>query len=331
MSRADTPPRNSVVMPLYNAESTCVRAIESALGQTDADLELVVVDDGSTDGSIPLVESLAERDPRVRLVRHDRNRGVSAALNTGVEAARGEIVAIVASDDRLHPSFLAHVNAAMDDDVDIVVCGHTLFRPDGSRTNIPGGRAGRYTGHQAAVMAMHDRITALSADKAMRRSLMLQVPFPEGLRRFEDMVTNIALHSRARHVRIIPEPLYGYTMHAGSATWGRVSPPQEVEAALAHLAACVDPTLTGRSVERALRSLRVLCLMLSAQSAMNVREFPEEARSTVAECARQISFPDLLAAVGARPDYAGGALLLKVMPRAYRALYLRYSSRLYRV
>ncbi|MBK9264247.1 MAG: glycosyltransferase family 2 protein [Polyangiaceae bacterium] len=105
--------RVSVVMPTYNAERFLRRPVESVLAQSHRELELLVADDGSTDGSVALVEAYARRDPRVRLLRAERNGGVAAARNRGIAAATGRYIAFLDSDDWWHPSKLEHQLAAM--------------------------------------------------------------------------------------------------------------------------------------------------------------------------------------------------------------------------
>ncbi len=88
----------SVVMPVYNAEATMRRSIESVLEQTFAALELVLVDDGSRDGSAAIIQEYVLVDPRVRSL-HQANAGVAAARNAGIAASRGSHVAFLDSDD----------------------------------------------------------------------------------------------------------------------------------------------------------------------------------------------------------------------------------------
>ncbi len=97
-------PRFSVVIPVYNRADVIGRAVESCLGQDCDDYEVVVVDDGSTDGSDRVVTAYTEAC--VRLVRHAENRGVNPARNTGVRAARGEWIVFLDSDDELLPTAL---------------------------------------------------------------------------------------------------------------------------------------------------------------------------------------------------------------------------------
>lgn len=95
----------SVVIPTYESADTLPRAIDSALAQTYGDLEVLVVDDASSDETPSVVASYD--DPRVEYLAHDRNRGGSAARNTGIEAADGEYVALLDADDEWHPEKVA--------------------------------------------------------------------------------------------------------------------------------------------------------------------------------------------------------------------------------
>ena len=89
----------SVVMPVYNGEKYLAEAIESILAQTFSDFELIIVDDGSTDGSGEIIRSYEKRDKRIRVIQHESNLGVSVARNTGIAAAAGEYVAFTDCDD----------------------------------------------------------------------------------------------------------------------------------------------------------------------------------------------------------------------------------------
>jgi len=86
---AEKAPKVSVVIPTYNRAHLVGRAIRSVLNQTYQDFEIIVVDDGSTDNTKEVVKSF--NDPRIRYIRHEKNRGGSAARNTGIRAARGKV------------------------------------------------------------------------------------------------------------------------------------------------------------------------------------------------------------------------------------------------
>lgn len=120
----NTPPFVSVIVPVYNGAEYLSEAVESAVGNGYADLEVIIVDDGSTDGSAAVAQGLAGRYPdQVRLLFHPdrRNHGVSAARNRGLEAARGKYVAFLDADDRMLPGHLAASVADLEANGDVAL------------------------------------------------------------------------------------------------------------------------------------------------------------------------------------------------------------------
>jgi glycosyltransferase involved in cell wall biosynthesis len=111
-----TTPRVSVVMPVYNVERYVTQAIQSVLGQSFADFELIIVDDGGADASLDICRSFA--DPRIRIISQ-RNRGLAGARNTGIMAARGAYVALLDSDDHWMREKLAVHVAHLDSNPDV--------------------------------------------------------------------------------------------------------------------------------------------------------------------------------------------------------------------
>jgi glycosyltransferase involved in cell wall biosynthesis len=109
----------SVVMPAFNSAPTIGDAVLSVLGQTYSELELVVVDDGSSDATADVVDSF--RDPRIRLLRQE-NRGAAAARNTAIGAARGPLVAFIDSDDLWLPEFLERMHERFDEIEELALC-----------------------------------------------------------------------------------------------------------------------------------------------------------------------------------------------------------------
>jgi glycosyltransferase involved in cell wall biosynthesis len=111
-----SPPRVSVLVPAYNRAGYLLEAVNSAVNQTFRDLEVVIVDDGSTDDTPQVVRGID--DPRVHYL-HQENRGVSAALNTASRAARGEYLALLGSDDVWLPNLLEELVPVLDTDADL--------------------------------------------------------------------------------------------------------------------------------------------------------------------------------------------------------------------
>lgn len=133
MTEALTPtqsPTISVVIPLYNKAAYVEEAVSSVLSQTHSAYEIIVVDDGSTDGGPLLVEAI--QSPLIKLIRQ-ANAGVSAARNAGIAAAQGDYIAFLDADDRYLPGFLAAVMALVADypQATLLGTGHRRFWADG--------------------------------------------------------------------------------------------------------------------------------------------------------------------------------------------------------
>lgn len=122
----------SVVIPLYNKAHTIVATLESVLSQQFQDFEVIIVDDGSTDGGSEKIQRYFD-DPRI-LVVHQNNQGVSAARNRGVAASRYELIAFLDADDFWLPGYLAAMKAAVDEfpDAGVYCCGGVVRYPDAS-------------------------------------------------------------------------------------------------------------------------------------------------------------------------------------------------------
>src|ERR1700742_1222093 len=111
----------SVLIPAYNAGRTIERTVSSVLNQTYSNLEVLVVDDGSTDNTAILVRRIADVDRRIRLLQK-ANGGVVSARNHGIELAQGEFIAPLDADDLWHPNKLTKQVAAMGDHIGLIYC-----------------------------------------------------------------------------------------------------------------------------------------------------------------------------------------------------------------
>ena len=121
-------PAVSVIVPVYNSASTLERCLESLLAQSFTDFEIILVDDGSTDGSADICAGYSRHDSRIKVISQP-NRGVSAARNLGLDNASGEYVAFCDSDDMVRPSWLSSMMAAAGK-AGLVVCGYNIYRND---------------------------------------------------------------------------------------------------------------------------------------------------------------------------------------------------------
>lgn len=121
------PPTVSVVMPVYNGERYLAEAIASVLGQTFANVEFIIVDDGSTDNSVAIMQEYAGRDKRIRCIPLGQNQGAAAARNKGIAAARGRYLAMLDSDDICLPHRLSKQVDYLETNPRIDVVGCTMW------------------------------------------------------------------------------------------------------------------------------------------------------------------------------------------------------------
>lgn len=117
----------SVIVPVYNVETYLEECLDSIQNQTYTDLEVILVNDGSTDGSKAICERYCQTDKRFRLINQS-NQGQSVARNTGVTASRGEFIAFVDSDDMILANYLETLMQHMGEDVDIVESQFTVHK-----------------------------------------------------------------------------------------------------------------------------------------------------------------------------------------------------------
>lgn len=212
-------PAVSVIVPVFNTRDLLPRCLASIAAQTFRDFEAIVVDDGSTDGSAEVAEAFCRQDPRFRLLRHGANRGLAAARNTGLRAARGEWMASVDSDDAALPDMLATVHAAATEgDFDVVAGGLREVDMAGAvlRTVLPPARTVVFDGPPRDLFALTD---PGMPTKLWRRRIPVDhgIWFVEG-RRYEDLGWTYRVLMHCRRIRILDHALFDYTIRTGSQT-----------------------------------------------------------------------------------------------------------------
>ncbi len=206
------PPKVSIVIPAYNREKYVGIAIKSVLDQTYRDLELIIVDDGSTDGTLEIAQQFAREDYRVRVLSDKKNRGAAYALKTGFEAARGEYVGQVDSDDILEARAIKLTAAVLDDDIGcgLVFTNYVDIDENGKKLR-PGWRCSyNYSNEKllTVFMSFHFRL--------FRKSIYdlvggIDIEF----NKLEDYELCLRMSEITRFVRV-PEFLYLYRNHPGS-------------------------------------------------------------------------------------------------------------------
>ncbi|HYV16966.1 MAG TPA: glycosyltransferase [Conexibacter sp.] len=123
-------PRVSVLIGAFNSAATLDRAIDAILGQTVRELELIVIDDGSTDATAAVIARALARDPRIRSLPMERNVGIARSLNAGLRAAKAPVVAVQDADDYSAPERLERQLAVLDARPDVAVVGTSMHEVD---------------------------------------------------------------------------------------------------------------------------------------------------------------------------------------------------------
>lgn len=211
------PPEVSVVIPTHNRRETLTSAMDSVLDQRSVDLEIVVVDDGSDDGTWEMLESLD--DPRVRAVRVDHRAGAAAARNLGVEQARADLIAFQDSDDLWHPDKLRlQLDRLRDTQADFCLCMVELIDVDGSFLEVKPSRQELAAVERGAFLdaIIADNFVSTPTLLISREAFDAVGGFDATLRRFQDWDLGIRL--ARRRVAIVERVLVTALRRPGSIT-----------------------------------------------------------------------------------------------------------------
>lgn len=216
-------PTFSVIVPVYNMAAHLEGCIRSILDQSVPNLEVVAVDDGSSDNSLDILQTIAREDTRLRVFAK-ANGGQGSARNLGLAEARGRYVAFVDSDDTIASGLLARVLPFFADPALDIVSFGLEFRDDEDQFVAARGpdREFASTGDAIFIDAMLDRNFLTSVcNKVYRRALLSDngITFPE-LRAFEDSVFSRHVARHARSVRYIPDRMYVALTRRGSTSRG---------------------------------------------------------------------------------------------------------------
>ena len=210
----------SVTVPVYNTAKYLDRCLSSLIEQTLQDIEIVLVDDGSTDGSDSICDSWAERDNRIKVI-HQRNGGLWKARQTGLENATGEFIIVCDSDDWVDTSaYEKAYTKAKAEDADIVIFGYVAEYNDGSsKENI------RKFNDLTDIELTRDEIMRSSYynswNKLIRRSLFTthNIYYEPGINMGEDhLILQKLLSIRPLKLCTVPEALYHYRINSGGYT-----------------------------------------------------------------------------------------------------------------
>ncbi len=216
----------SVIIPLYNNERFVGKCVESLLNQTHQNLEIIVVDDSSTDFSLKKVQELAEKDDRIRIFSGKKYSGVSAVRNVGLENANGEYVCFVDSDDYVSKYFLESLIISIKDTGSDVACVGVTRVGESQKKKLnkvfPKGKYKVVTFDKKDAMELlftGRKIRMNIWNKLFKKELFVgenKVTYNENIYHGEDVAFLYDVFSRVKKVSFVPNKYYAYTKRKGS-------------------------------------------------------------------------------------------------------------------
>lgn len=206
-------PKVTVLVAVYNAERFLPQCLDSLTGQTLTDLQIICIDDGSTDRSLHVLNAYAVSDLRIEVVRLSENGGQAHARNVGLQRAEGDIICMVDADDWLAPDALELMAAAFDDDTDCVLFDLVYHYGDHSEP-YPMAPFESLTGNEAFRLSLTWQIHGLYG---VRAAIHRQHPYDETCRAYSDDNTTRLHYLCSRGVRCCRGRYY-YRQHDGSVT-----------------------------------------------------------------------------------------------------------------
>lgn len=200
----------SVIVPAYNCESCLERCVNSIRKQTYSDLEIILVNDGSTDRTGEMCDAFAAKDERI-IVIHTENQGPSRTRTTGMNAAAGKYIQFVDSDDWIEPDMTESLVEAIEkNSVQMAICGYDVVRNVNGGLRIPGHNAKCPVGRMdIEIKELYDYFLNALWNKLYIRE-QITADFPENISMGEDLIFNIDYLSHVQSVTVVDRALYHY-------------------------------------------------------------------------------------------------------------------------
>lgn len=208
----------SIIIPVYNVKKYLEKCITSVQQQSYSKLQIILVDDGSTDGSSVICDYYAKKDNRIKVI-HKTNGGLSSARNVGLEHATGDFLAFVDSDDYIESDMIERLlEQAIENNVDIVQCGINYVCEKGNILSKKNCEEYKYETNSEILEAFfEEKISVMVWNKIYRTEYIKDIRMIEGKNNEDNMYT-IDVLIRTNKVICIPEAFYNYTQRANSIT-----------------------------------------------------------------------------------------------------------------
>lgn len=213
-------PELSIIVPVYKVEKYLPKCIDSILAQTFRDYELILIDDGSPDNCGTICDEYAAKDDRI-IVIHQKNQGVSAARNAGLDIARGTYLGFVDSDDWIEPEmYETMISTAKEKQVDVVICGINYYEENG--TYIRSGLTGEdtYQGEQMLISlyGMPNPLGGGCCNKVIKSAIVSECRFRVDIAMAEDWLFLFDCFHYCQNGIKLPKALYNVCERTDSAT-----------------------------------------------------------------------------------------------------------------
>lgn len=204
----------SIIVPVYNVEMYLEECVNSIINQTYKKLEIILVDDGSTDNSSKICDNFAEKDNRIKVI-HKENGGLSDARNAGIEIANGKFIQFIDSDDYIDLDMIELLyNNAKKYNADISMCSHYILAeectPEGTNTLTVYNRV-----EVLKEVLLDEKVRSYAWNKLFASKLFKEIRFPKG-KVFEDILTIPKLFEKANTIVLDDVSKYYYRQRKGS-------------------------------------------------------------------------------------------------------------------
>jgi len=215
----------SVIVPVYNVQDYLPKCIDSIINQTHKEIELILIDDGSTDSCGDICDRYAAKDKRIKVI-HKTNGGLSSARNAGLDAAKGDFIIFVDSDDYIHSEMLETMaNKLTDAQADIAICNYYFVDYQGNTIEHDSTIQEEKVLSQDEIMGLLAKgwlPSVISCCKLYRRGIFETLRFPVGRIHEDDFLAH-RIMGNAQKILLLPDYFYYYLQREGSLSKGKFS------------------------------------------------------------------------------------------------------------
>lgn len=294
-------PLVSVIVPVYNVEKHLSKCLQSILQQTYTNLEIILIDDGSTDTSGSLCDIYALKDRRIQTF-HQKNAGLSSARNKGLDVCHGEYIAFVDSDDYIGQTmYETLVQLSQEHTADMVVCNLAVVYPNGKIKEIPPvqNHCTLIPLEYALAYGVNEMsFGSFACNKLYKRELFSLNRYREGIY-YEDFEASMRIFPQATHILYTPQVFYYYVNNPLGITHTRKfkSKIDDFNISKEFIAFCKKKNFSmalQRAKSRLLReSINLIFIILLSQNHLRYKQILEEASSLIAKNILMLVFSNL--------------------------------------